>query len=516
MVEPPSVAVPRDLRARLARPALTMALAGSVVLGAALTLGSLTRGHNWGGDFAGYLLQARALLSGRIADELAANRFTLAHSSTAIVPVAYPWGFPALLAPLVAVFGVAPLALKTVGVVSWVGLLALIALGLRRTHRGVWGLALVAGLAVDPALFTFTNQILSDLPFLLLATAAVLWMGRVGRTGRPGRDGVLLGGLMAAAFFVRTTGLLLLPTLAVAQIASVSRGPATIGSGVRRWSIRLAPYASFAVLVTAWRLALPSGGGAYLALLHHVSSASVWANLAYYWRQPARLLPGVPHAQAVWEMTVPLAVLGAVRQGRAGLHVVAWILATMLLYLVWPFQQGIRFLFPIVPFYASFIVSGLAWLAGEAGARARGVRTAACLAPVVAVGLLVGHRGVARVRANLARGRRVTAGPFSPPALALFHFVSASTPTGATVIFFKPRVLRLMTGRRAFNAARVAEPPEATVLCLAQAASPGRQPSPAQVRALVHSGQARRVFGNRRFTCYRLAPPSRKPREMPR
>ena len=507
MAGAPTIDAARDRRARRGQRATALGLALAVLLGAGLVAGSLDRGHDWGGDFAGYLLQSRALLAGRVDAELAANRFALAHSVQVFGPVAYPWGFPVLLAPALAASGLEPLALKLVGALAWVGVLLLLAWGFTRAHPGAWRLALVAGFAVDPALFPFTNEILSDLPFLLLATAAVLWMDRVAGGRRPWRDGAILGGLMAAAFFVRTNGLLLLPTLAVAQVVVAwRRRPGEAPAPATGWRARLLPYVVFALLVAAWRLVLPEGGSSHLAFLGRLSQATLRANLDYYRRLPAQLLPGVPHPQAAWEATVPLAILGAVRRGRAALHQVAWILGTLALYVAWPAEQGLRFLFPVLPFYASFVISGLAWLAGGVGARARTLRTAACVAPVLVGVALLGHRAVDRVRANLAADRTVSTGPFSPPARALFDFLSTRTPADATVILFKPRVLRLMTGRRAFTANRLTSPPAATILCLAVAASPSVEPPPAQVRAWVASGRARRIFGNGRFTCYHLVP----------
>src|SRR5574338_449991 len=82
----------------------------SLLLGAA----SLTRGHFWGDDFAGYLLQAQSILNGSTRDFIQHNTFTIENSSFPPGPVAYPWGFPVLLVPLLAIFGLKFLALKLI------------------------------------------------------------------------------------------------------------------------------------------------------------------------------------------------------------------------------------------------------------------------------------------------------------------------------------------------------------------------------------------------------------------
>jgi len=63
-------------------------------------------GHWWGDDWALYIRQAQGLLDadpGRVFDE---NRFAIEASRGApFSPTVYPWGFPALLSPAVAIVG---------------------------------------------------------------------------------------------------------------------------------------------------------------------------------------------------------------------------------------------------------------------------------------------------------------------------------------------------------------------------------------------------------------------------
>ena len=72
-----------------------------LIAGICVLLGffTLTRGHPWWDDFAGYLLQARSILTWRMGDFIRQNTFTIENSSFPPGPVAYPWGFPLLLAP---------------------------------------------------------------------------------------------------------------------------------------------------------------------------------------------------------------------------------------------------------------------------------------------------------------------------------------------------------------------------------------------------------------------------------
>ncbi|PYV38351.1 MAG: hypothetical protein DMG09_12215, partial [Acidobacteria bacterium] len=73
-----------------------------VIIIASLFLGAstLTRGHDWGDDFASYIMQAGSILSGRTREFVEHNSFTIFESSSQIGPVAYPWGYPLILSPI--------------------------------------------------------------------------------------------------------------------------------------------------------------------------------------------------------------------------------------------------------------------------------------------------------------------------------------------------------------------------------------------------------------------------------
>ncbi|HSL28665.1 MAG TPA: hypothetical protein VK900_05645, partial [Anaerolineales bacterium] len=71
-----------------------------VVILVALSLGTgmLTRGHQWGDDFAWYILQAKSILEGTTEEFMEKSAFTNGESTTHLGPLAYPWGYPLILA----------------------------------------------------------------------------------------------------------------------------------------------------------------------------------------------------------------------------------------------------------------------------------------------------------------------------------------------------------------------------------------------------------------------------------
>src|SRR5215207_4284321 len=151
----------------------------SVFLGAA----TLTRGHDWGDDFASYIMQAGSILNNSTRDFVERNSFTIFESSNQIGPVAYPWGYPLILSPVYAVKGISPLALKLPGLFFYAGFLICLYLLMNNRLTRTESLLIVSLFAFNPLLIQFLDQILSDIPFLFFSTLALLLM-----TNRKKRD----------------------------------------------------------------------------------------------------------------------------------------------------------------------------------------------------------------------------------------------------------------------------------------------------------------------------------------
>ena len=87
-----------------------------------------------GGDFSAYIMQARSISQFSTSEFIENNRVAIEQSSTRIGPVAYPWGFPVMLAPIYATFGLHLFALKIIGILSYLGFLVVIWYGFERFH----------------------------------------------------------------------------------------------------------------------------------------------------------------------------------------------------------------------------------------------------------------------------------------------------------------------------------------------------------------------------------------------
>src|SRR5262249_32427526 len=78
-----------------------LSVLGSILIASsALSFAILTTDHDWGDDFAAYITQAISLLRGTENESIAHAAFAARQSSRYYGPIAAPWGFPAILAPV--------------------------------------------------------------------------------------------------------------------------------------------------------------------------------------------------------------------------------------------------------------------------------------------------------------------------------------------------------------------------------------------------------------------------------
>ena len=487
---------------------------------------TLTRGHDWGDDFSAYIMQARSLVEGNPREFCEANRFTIQHSSWGIGPVAYPWGYPVLLAPLYAAFGVNMIALKLVGALSFLIFLPLLFIGFRKYHSPFWLLCLVCLFSLNPTLLAFSDHILSDMPFLLCSTFTVLLTGTLiverRRLISPVCDRILLGASMAVSFFIRTNGLLLLITLGITQFivlaqrrwrAGISNadGSTLFNSFIPRdraaaqgYFLAFLPYAIFLSSTALWSAVFPEGGSSHMNDLRQISVHSIVKNLRYYIILPADFFDGAPFCHLLYAASVPCVIVGVIRRYRSDYHIITYLILTFLLLILWPSIQGLRFLFPALPFYMSFMMTGVE--AFQTGTTAAGIswRRVASVLTVFLVLSFFGIRSIGNAYSNITHHRETSCGPFIATSKSMFSFIRQDTEPGSTVVFFKPRVMRMMTGRTSFMTTKTADLSSVDYLCLYLGQDAYNQVSPDAISDYSRQGSAQLIFENIHFRVYRL------------
>lgn len=511
-------------RTRVAAYVFPGVLAVLLTTSAFLMFRSLTPVHDWGDDFADYIMQARSLCDGAPRAFVDANHFTISHSSCVLGPDAYPWGYPLLITPIYAIFGLNLLALKTVGVIFYLLFLLVMCLGFRGTHRGPWLVCLVSILALNPTMLGFSNQILSDVPFLMASTLCIVLITRASVQERailsPFPDRILIGAAIAFACSIRGNGVLLLPTLGLSELIAhlqdwlhSRRSEPTNWRWSRTWRptvIALLPYTAFLSTTLMSHYLLPDGTTSYLTVLKGASLAALKGRASYYLELPSEFFSGLSHAHLIYGATIPLALAGAIRRSRSDYPAIIYVIVTVLLYIVYPYRQGIRYLLPVLPFYLSFALSGLEEVCKCDAPLERRIRTALCYASVVLVAISF---GLTTVRQGIRHSQQGSnSGPFATNSEEMFSFIREHTDCNSIIVFFKPRAMRLMTSRSSIALDRPERLSGCDYVCIYRSTAPITQLPDSEIERLTERGLARIVYANDDFIIYQMA---KAPVEVP-
>ncbi len=227
----------------------------------------LTYGHNWGDDFASYIMQAKSLISGSPQKFFEDNSFTIYNSDTVLGPVVYPWGYPIILSFCIYFFNINLLALKAPNIIFFALFLLTFYLVLNKKLLSIEKLLLLAIIAFNPHFLLFHDNILSDFPFLFFSSLSIYFIDRTLRKNylfsSPWLNSIFLGSLIFFGAFIRTIGIVLLFSYFVCQFYMVVRNKKWTRNIKKELIPFLIPYLIFAFFWIISSIIFPSGESSY-------------------------------------------------------------------------------------------------------------------------------------------------------------------------------------------------------------------------------------------------------------
>jgi len=391
---------------------------------------TVRQGHIWSDDFAMYVHHAQNIVEGRPYTD---TGYIYNPSFPVYGPRFYPPIFPALLAPIYRSFGLNLIPMKLEQVLFLVlALIAVYAYWKRDLGEG-YTLALVALLGFNPELWVAKDNVLSDIPFLFFFCVTVLLV-RHARRDSSGwwRWSAVIGFAIYLAIGTRAVGVALVAGLLlydVLRLRTITR------------------FTAVSIMVCAALLVLQPhfigvGPGGYLyqsPTLHTIAG-----NIAAYARVLASFWVGsAPNsfAYVVLGLFTVLVLAGFLIQPRRGLTFVETTLAAYLaIIILWPFPEGARMMFPVVPWVGYLAISGCKGLTKSMGPRYSPAVTSA-LFLLIAVGYVQFYRGV-----SFGPIRQTTG---LPEFNQVCQAVRDNTAPQDAIIYFHARALSLYTGRPA-------------------------------------------------------------------
>jgi len=416
----------------------TYALLSAVLIAgiAVFLFATLRTGHDWDGDYALYIMNARNIAERH---PYAITGF-IANPENPIHPAAYPPGLPLLLAPVYLSSGVNLQQMKWVCVVSFVLFLGVFSRTALRFLPPPLALAATAAIGLHPYLWNFKDTIFSELPFLFCCYAALHLFDNLCRRDPVAGRGTLVAAALALAYayLIRTVGIVLFP---VAFLAAFYAWRTLLNRGTI--AVVLA-----AAMGGAVNLLFPNDLNTYVGYfggvgLHgHVQQVLRYSGAAIAFLGTKTLF-GSPLLAGVAILALAvLAVLGLATRIRErwSIYEIFFICYTGFLLLYPVNLEPDRYSLPLWPLLILYAFRG-ARMVGDYGGKSwrYGVPATLCL----------GFAALFAFEYSRADFGPIPYSVTAPQTTELFSSIKASLPADAVLLARKPTIVALFTDRRA-------------------------------------------------------------------
>jgi hypothetical protein len=397
-------------------------------------------GLPWGDDFAMYLMHARNLATGM---PYSATGYVYNPSQPEVGPPSYPPLFPVIIAPAVAIAGFNTYLLKGEVAVCFLAALWMIYRYVRRQVPEIYALGIVAVVGFNPYCWQLKDNIASDVPFLLLI---FLTYNRLVESDQKQSKSIgnalFVGLLLYLCFACRIAGIVILPSwfaFEVIKRRGFPRPAVWISGGVALSAMLLQVLMLRGETsrneqlggVAGW--AVQGVGVSREVMLQHVRE--------YAWslRNDWFHVGGI----AGWALLVLFGLLGlagyflVIKRALGAMEIFVAAYAVMIA--LWAADQDMRFLLPLMPLWLMYASVALVRLGGLGFKRISfGLTAAAAL-------IFVASDATYYLRAHYGP---TPGGTNDQGFVSMARFVRQDTPTDATIIFSKPRLLALVSDRK--------------------------------------------------------------------
>ena len=249
----------------------------------------------------------------------------------------------------------------------------------------------------------------------------------------------------------------------------------------------------------------------HISLIKSVSPGQIKSQLIYYFILPAQFFTGMLDevGQTLFGASLPLFIIGMVKRRNRDYHIISYGALFILLYIVWPGRQGLRYLFPILPFYISFVLTGLESIHDKSDEILNAFWKFASVCSVILIVIFFLRISINDASNNLKQKRMVKTGPYVSTSKDLFKFISNNTENDSIIVFFKPRVMRLFTNRQSLVADQVDKVTRGDYLCLWNHSNHSKvyQITKNDVISLLKDDKIHLLYRNIDFQLYRIIKP---------
>jgi len=418
----------------------------SAAIGATLLVGifyllTLRQGHSWGDDFSMYIRHAKNLVEGVNYEETG----YIYNPEQSIAPTAYPPIFPLLLVPIYQWFGVNLQLMKVEGVLFFVASLYLIFLIFKDDFANLYIIPGILLIGMNPFFWDHKDSISSDLAFIFFTYLCLYIIYKhFSRSQSPSSNlgsSLVTGHLIYLSYGTRSLGILLIPSLLIYDFLKNRR--------ISLFSIQVVFIFFILVIIQTFLLHTSKSYTSQFFHTAHLLRIILRDLLMYIITVYDVFNPDIFFNNSInivvsTALVLFTAVLAAAGFTSRAMHRLTIIEIFIPLYLaaiiLWPFWEGLRFLFPLIPFYFFYMFVGIESIAPTPHQR---IQHIASLGIILLISVLYVHQ-YSRMDFGPVHG-----GIAEQASVELFNFIKRQTHEQDVLIFVKPRALALYTGRSA-------------------------------------------------------------------
>jgi len=400
--------------------------------------------HDWGGDFAMYISEARNIVEG---NHLYHTWYLYNTEYPVLGPPAYPVGFPILLSPVYAIFGSSIQAFTLFITLMLFSLGLLLVAFYRKYFDGLIPFFLAMLILFNPWVLMFKLEVMSDIPF-----AFILLLGAYLYLNRNKRDYlfiIVLGLLSGFLISIRTIGFTFALSILLYSVLQAWKQKKRIY--LIEGSIIFVVALVFNFLLNRVIFPIPTAEG--LFYMGIFGTEPLWktlsSNLHYYlavleyfftpytnhWKWAAVIM----HALAL-----AFIILGFINHlAKRFNYIDALVIIYLGVIMIYPYRHsGFRFLLPIAPFLLYYLVYGMKSFRLDIKVDKKIL--------VSVIGILALLLYVNTFLHAIKERHKVLEGPQQEASIEAFDFIRNNTGPDVRIAFFKPRVLGLYTSRMSF------------------------------------------------------------------
>jgi hypothetical protein len=411
--------------------------------------------HDWGDDFAQYILQAKNIVNGLPQQQ---TGYLYNPEFLELGPPTSPVGFPLLLAPMYAIFGNS-IEHFNLYISLFLFSFALLMFRFLNKHYSVLiSIILVAAFVYNPYTLKFKTEIMSDIPFSLLLLGCIMMY----QNEKPFTyiKSILLMLCIGFLISIRNIGIVFLFALVLDSLINLycnrNRYKQKEFNYKNVLTLVVIALGGLSIYVLLNKVIFKASGEGIFAYSYLLDFERLWyfirLNLSNYMLELRAFLagwydyePGQFIGFLSGSMLFTFVVLGMIKKLTEKIDFMTiFTVVYLTAIVVYPFTKaGFRLLLPLIPYLLFYCVQGISSINIKSGLKPN------MLAIMLAAVLLLSYqKGLSNIFVN---EKKVLQGPLDGSGKEAFYYVKKNTPADARFNFVRARAFALYAARECMS-----------------------------------------------------------------